>query len=92
MVARRAEGYKMNVVYTKRTKDEKSVDLDTLFAESDVVTLHVPLNGETGHLMNKSTFEKLKKGYKELTQSQVFGGCWPMDLWLGMSTPRKVFN
>lgn len=62
MVARRAEGYKMNVVYTKRTKDEKSVDLDTLLTESDVVTLHVPLNDETRHLMNKSAFEKMKKG------------------------------
>ena len=62
MVARRAEGYKMNILYTKRTKDEKSVDLDTLLAQSDIVTLHVPLTDETRHMMNKLAFSKMKKG------------------------------
>ena len=62
MVARRAEVYNMNVIYTKRTKDEKSVDLDTLLANSDVVTIHVPLNDETRHMFNKETFAKMKKG------------------------------
>lgn len=62
MVARRAEGYKMNILYTKRTKDEKSVDLDTLLAKSDVVTIHVPLTDETRHMMNIATFSKMKKG------------------------------
>lgn len=62
MVARRAEGYKMNILYTKRTKDEKSVDLDTLLKESDIVTLHVPLTEETRHLMNKENLSKMKKG------------------------------
>lgn len=62
MVARRAEGYGMKILYTKRTKDENSVDLDTLLQQSDVVTLHVPLTDETRHLMNKETFTKMKKG------------------------------
>ncbi len=62
MVARRAEGYKMNVIYTKKTKDDKSVELDELLSKSDIVSLHVPLTEETRHLMNKSTFEKMKKG------------------------------
>ncbi|HCR35905.1 hypothetical protein A2130_00065 [Candidatus Woesebacteria bacterium GWC2_33_12] len=62
MVARRAEGYKMNVIYSKRTKDEKSVDLDTLLATSNVVTIHVPLNDETRHMFNKVSFTKMKKG------------------------------
>jgi glyoxylate reductase len=62
MVARRAEGYKMKIIYTKRTKDEKSVDLDILLATSDVVTLHVPLTDETRHMFNKVSFSKMKKG------------------------------
>lgn len=70
MVARRALGYKMNVIYNKRKKDEeaeqklgvKFVDLDTLFKDSDVVTLHVPLTDETHHMINKDTLIKMKKG------------------------------
>ena len=62
MVARRATGYNMNVLYTKRTKDEKSVDFDTLLQQSDVVTLHVPLTEETRHMMNSETLSKMKKG------------------------------
>lgn len=62
MVKRRAEGYKMKVIYTKRTEDENSVNLDTLLQESDVVTIHVPLTNETRHMFNKDTFSKMKKG------------------------------
>ncbi len=70
MVARRAEGYKMKVIYNKHTRDTeceeklgvKYCTLDTLLSESDVVTLHVPLTEETRHLMNKSAFEKMKRG------------------------------
>lgn len=70
MVARRSEGYKMNVIYNKHTRDTeceeklgvKYCTLDTLLAESDVVTIHVPLTEETRHLMNKTAFDKMKKG------------------------------
>lgn len=70
MVARRAKGWGMRVLYNKRSRDEKAekdlgvefADLDKLYAESDFVTLHVPLNNETRHMVNKSAFEKMKKG------------------------------
>ncbi len=70
MVARRASGYNMNVVYYKRTRDvacEESMgvkycNMDALLAESDVVTLHVPLNDETRHMIDRVAFSKMKKG------------------------------
>ncbi len=37
-------------------------DLDTLLAESDVVSLNVPLLPETRHLINTETIQKMKEG------------------------------
>ncbi len=70
MVARRAAGYKMNVLYNKRNPDPeaekalgiKFASVDELLAQSDFVTLHVPLTSETYHMMNKDAFAKMKKG------------------------------
>jgi glyoxylate reductase len=70
MVARRAKGWNMRVLYNKRTRDEEAekelgveyADLDTLLATSNVVTLHVPLVDETFHLINKEKIGKMLKG------------------------------
>ena len=70
MVARRATGYKMNIIYNKRTRDTESeqklglkfCSLDELLTTSDIVTLHVPLTDETRHMINKETLLKMKKG------------------------------
>lgn len=72
-VARRARGYNMSVLYNKRTRGEKEIEieketgavfvsLDELLAKSDFVTLHVPLTDETRHLVNPVTLAKMKKG------------------------------
>ncbi len=63
MVAERAKGWNMRVLYNKRNRDEEAerkyqvefAELDKLLAESDFVTLHVPLTPETNHMMNKDT-------------------------------------
>lgn len=70
MVAKRAKGYQMRILYNKRSRDEDAerelgvefANLDNLLAESDFVTLHVPLTDETRHMMNKDTIYKMKKG------------------------------
>lgn len=70
MVARRAGGFGMNIVYFKKKRDEECekklgvsyCSLDELLAKSDVVTLHVPLTDETRHMMDKNAFLKMKKG------------------------------
>lgn len=53
------------LAYTRTPKNECGVtfcDLDTLLKNSDVVTLHCPLNNETQDLMNRDTFAKMKDG------------------------------
>ena len=37
------------------------VDMDTLFAESDLISLHCPLTKENHHLINIESIEKIKK-------------------------------
>jgi D-lactate dehydrogenase len=40
----------------------KYVDLDTLFAESDIISLHCPLTPQTFHLIDAESVAKMKKG------------------------------
>lgn len=37
-------------------------DFDTVLAESDIVTLHLPLTADTHHLLNARTLSRLKRG------------------------------
>jgi glyoxylate reductase len=70
MVARRAKGYKMKVLYYKRTRDEKTerelgvvfAGLDELLKKSDFISLHIPLTEETRSMFNFQTLNKIKKG------------------------------
>jgi glyoxylate reductase len=39
----------------------ESVDLDTLFAQSDFLSLHVPLTNDTRHLINAGNLQKMKR-------------------------------
>lgn len=64
-VATIAEAFGANVIYysssgQNRKQPYPCVDLDTLLRESDVVSVHAPLNDATYHLMNRASFEKMK--------------------------------
>lgn len=70
-VAKRAAGFGMRVLYHSRTRkiqleEDLAVEwvprLDDLLAESDFVTLHVPLNIQTHHLLSDQQFKSMKRG------------------------------
>ncbi|MBO5425162.1 MAG: 2-hydroxyacid dehydrogenase, partial [Lachnospiraceae bacterium] len=43
-------------------KGLKYVDLDTLFKECDIISLHCPLTKDTQHMINKDSISKMKDG------------------------------
>jgi len=61
-----AKAFEMKpLVYTRTPKENgftNFVDLDYLLANSDIVTLHCPLNSQSEKLFNKTTFAKMRKG------------------------------
>jgi lactate dehydrogenase-like 2-hydroxyacid dehydrogenase len=69
-VARIIRGFGCTVLYNKRTPLTQAeeaefgatyVDIDTLLARSDVVSLNCPLTPETKNLINKKTLQRMKK-------------------------------
>ncbi len=70
-VAKRARGFDMRILYSdamradaeiERELRAQHVELDRLLAESDFVSLHVPLLPTTRHLINAETLGKMKAG------------------------------
>ncbi len=46
------------------------VELDTLFCQSDIITLHVPLFPETHHLINAAAIERMQDGVMLINTSR----------------------
>jgi glyoxylate reductase len=69
-VARRARGFGMRVLYvSRRARPELEaelgvmrVDKATLLAESDFVSLHVPLDGSTRHWLGRAELAAMRRG------------------------------
>lgn len=66
-LARRLQGFNTRLLYHDTSRNPAAdelgaqyVDLDTLLAESDFVTLHTPLTPETRGMMNAGLFRKMK--------------------------------
>ncbi|MGE5569261.1 MAG: 2-hydroxyacid dehydrogenase [Rhodospirillales bacterium] len=69
-VARRARGFSMRVLYNdtrrapeaiERELELEFVDKDRLLAESDFISLHVPLTDSTRHLIGAAELSKMKR-------------------------------
>ena len=64
-VAKIANAFEMNVIAYNRSprniEGVKQVDFDTLLKESDIVTVHCPLNDESENMFDKAAFDKMKK-------------------------------
>ena len=58
-VARRAEGFELRVLFTRR---REGIALDELLAESDVVSIHAPLTPETRGLIDARRLALLRDG------------------------------
>jgi len=67
--ALRMKAFKTNIIYTSRSRNltlenetsAKRVELDELLRISDIISIHVPLNEETHHLLNKEKLKLLKE-------------------------------
>ena len=62
-VAKIADAFGMNVLVYNRSKKDipyKQVDKETVFKESDFLTIHCPLNDDTKHIINKDTLKMMK--------------------------------
>lgn len=69
-MARMCKAFDMKVLLFDIRRDEfmsnilgyEYVDMDTLLKQADVISLHVPYNEHTHHLINKDAVKKMKKG------------------------------
>ena len=71
-VARRAKPFGLELVATRLNQSASSeeadalgvrmVDLETLLAESDFVSLHLPLSTQTHHMLDRAALERMKPG------------------------------
>lgn len=62
-VARIAESFGARVIVNKKTPNDKfnCVDIDTLCRESDIITIHCPLNNETRGLISAEKIKLMKR-------------------------------
>jgi glyoxylate reductase len=71
-MARRATGFGMKILHLKHGSqrgvatvpgiEARAVNLDQLLAESDFVSIHVPLTPETRHMIGAAEFRRMKPG------------------------------
>ncbi|MBQ2875918.1 MAG: hydroxyacid dehydrogenase [Clostridia bacterium] len=63
-VGRIAKAFGVRLIVNKRTDIDgvECVDIDTLCKESDIITLHCPLNDSTRHLINRERLSLMKSG------------------------------
>lgn len=84
-VVRVASGFRMRVLghdshphpFHTELLDFAYADLDTIFRESDILTLHVPVNASTKNLLNRETIARCKPGVIIINTAR--GGLMDLD-------------
>lgn len=60
------KGFKMNVLaydlYPQKDSNINYTDLNQLFTQSHIISLHCPLTAQTHHIINEKSIEKMKDG------------------------------
>ena len=66
-VANIARGFSMSIIAYDPCKtsadDVKLVPLNELLQQADIITVHVPLNDQTKHMLNAQTLKQCKRGF-----------------------------
>ncbi len=62
--------YDVNVNPECKSLGIEYVDLDILYAKSDIITLHVPLTKDTYHMINNNSVSKMKEGVMLINTSR----------------------
>ncbi len=67
-VAKAAQGFNINVIYNKPSGADDNdtdkchyADMDSILAESDIISLHCPLTNDTREIINSNSISKMKK-------------------------------
>ena len=86
------KGFGMKVIaydkFPNPNLDIEYVDLDTLYKNSDFISLHCPLTNENLHMINSENMEKMKKGVGIINTSR--GGLINAEDLLSQIKARKV--
>ena len=86
------KGYGMKILaYDKFPNDAPGIeycDLDTLYKESDVISLHCPLLKDTHHMINSESISKMKEGVMIINTSR--GGLIHSEDLIDAIKERKV--
>ncbi len=92
-IAKRAIAFGMKVlvydiIQVQTELDIQQVGMDELLAKSDIITLHLPLNEKTKHMISVDEFEKMKDGVIIVNASR--GGIMDERALLGALESGKV--
>ncbi|MBQ8296859.1 MAG: 2-hydroxyacid dehydrogenase [Ruminococcus sp.] len=86
------QGFGMRVIaydpYPIENPSFEYAELDTLYRESDAISLHCPLTEENHHLLSKEAFEKMRNGVYIINTSR--GGLIDSEALLEALKSRKV--
>lgn len=86
------KGFGMHVIaydpFPAQNTEIRYVDLDTLYRESDLISLHCPLTEQTKHIINRETLKKMKNTVSIINTSR--GGLIESEALLDALTDARI--